>query len=342
MKITDINKPCSDKEDFIIEISMKIDDHDYIEFGRHLHFSESELRSITQDKTCDRKQTIQVLSLWRKKMAKNATYLALIRACLKTKFQDVAECVMKYAKNASAKPDEGETSQLFPEKCYPNWKEMPQFEKENVINKLRDEHKLVKEAFASFVVNLSGSFSERGVDPKDLQLFLQAYTSCKPPFEFKKNDTVKDVFIAISKRSTWFNDDLFEVVVNKFGTEAEKGSLQEYRTITLIPYLKRSIFQISSKSFSSCDSQSERITIFLKVFEKITLTGIELKAIVCNLANMLKINRSIFNFDHFKEGWFELFFTVNKEVFNPQESVFLEWAPSKKAFRITADLVTIL
>ena len=47
MKITDINKPCSDEEDFIIEVSMEIGDHDYIEFGHHLHFSESDLRSIT-------------------------------------------------------------------------------------------------------------------------------------------------------------------------------------------------------------------------------------------------------------------------------------------------------
>ena len=132
------------------------------------------------------------------------------------------------------------------------------------------------------------------------------------------------------------------VVVNEFGTENEKRLMQEYQHNTLIPYLKKSIFEIPLSSCSPSDSQSKRISIFLKVFEKITLTGIELKAIMCNLADMLKINKSIFYFDHFEEGCLELFFTVSKEIFNPQEYVFLEWAPSKKAFRITTDLVTIL
>ena len=340
MKITDINKPCSDKVDFIIEIPLKI--CDYIELGHQLQFSESELKSITQGKSCDEERKVTMLSTWRKKMAKNATYLALIRACLKTKLQDVAECVMKYAKNASAKPDEGETSQLFPEKCYNNWDDMSEIEKETIINNLLNDYKLVTEAFASLVLKLSGCFSSRGVDPKKLKLFVLTYVGDKPPFEFKRDDDVDDVFIAISKRSSLFNDELFVVLVNKFGTEAEKKLMQEYRIKTLIPYLKRSIFKIPSKSCSSYDSQSERISIFLKVFEKITLTGIELKTIVCNLTDMLKINRSIFYFDHFEEGCFELFFSVNKEVFDPQESGFLEWAPPKKAFRITADLVTIL
>ena len=294
MKITDINKPCSDKVDFIIEIPLKI--CDYIEFGRQLQFSESELKSITQDKSCDEERKVAVLSTWRKKMGKNATYLALIRACLKTKLQDVAECVMKYAKNASTKPDEEETLQLFPERCYPNWDDMSEIEKETIINNLLNEYKFVTEAFASLVLKLSRSFSERSVDPKDLQLFLLTHVGNNPPFEFNRNDNVKDVFIAISKRSSWFNDEIFVALVNKFGTEQENKLMQEYQINTLIPYLRRSIFEIPLKSSSQCYSQSKRISIFLKVFEKITLTGIELKTIKFNLANMLKINRSIFLF----------------------------------------------
>ena len=194
----------------------------------------------------------------------------------------------------------------------------------------------------NIVLKLSRSFSSRGVDPKDLQLFLQTYVGNNPPFEFNRNDNLKDVFIAISKRSSWFNDDLFLVIVNEIGTKVEKKSMQDYHHKTLIPYLRRYIFEIPSKSCSPCDPQSPKICLFLKVFDNILLTALEIKAIKCNLADMFRINKSIFYFDRYEEGCFELFFTVNKEVFSPQESVFLEWVPSKEAFRITTDLVTIL
>ena len=157
IKITDIDKPCSNKEDFIIKISMEIDDHDYIEFGRHLRFSESELTSITQENDDDDKRKVAVLSIWRDRMAKNATYLALIRACLKAKLQSVAECVIIYAKNTSDMSYEGETLQLFPEKCC-SWDNMTEIEKETVINDLLKEYKDVTKAFASLVLNLSRSF----------------------------------------------------------------------------------------------------------------------------------------------------------------------------------------
>ena len=62
MKITDINKPCSDKEDFIIEISMEIGDDDFTDFGRHLDFSESELTSITLGNNDDERK-VAVLSI---------------------------------------------------------------------------------------------------------------------------------------------------------------------------------------------------------------------------------------------------------------------------------------
>ena len=118
--------------------------------------------------------------------------------------------------------------------------------------------------------------------------------------------------------------------------------MQEYRHKTLILYLRRCIFEIPSKSCSPCDSQLPKTCLFLKVFDNILLTALEIKAIKCNLADMLRINASTLYFDHYEEECFELFFTVNKEVFSPQESIFLEWVPSKEAFRITTDLITIL
>ena len=141
MKITDINKPCSDKEDFIIKISMEIGDHDYIEFGRHLHFSETDLTSITLENDNNDERKVAVLSTWRNRMAKNATYLALIRACLKANLQSVAECVIINAKNTSEMSYVGETLQFFPEKCNHNWDNMSKIEQETAINDLLKEYK---------------------------------------------------------------------------------------------------------------------------------------------------------------------------------------------------------
>ena len=106
-------------------------------------------------------------------MAKNATYLALIKARLKANLQFVSECVIINAKNTSEMSYVGETLQFFPERCNHNWDNMSKIEQETAIMDLLKEYKDITKAFACLVLKLSRSFSNRGVDPKDLQLFFR-------------------------------------------------------------------------------------------------------------------------------------------------------------------------
>ena len=330
MTIKDIKRVCSDNDDFFLGISMKIKDLT----GVHLNVPECNLESTAGDDS-DRK--IDILWTWKRKFGSNATYLALIRAFLKMGNQTVAESIIEYAKHVLEPPQERKDSQITPAKCFPNWETMSETEKEKVENDLLEKDSQVRKAFSSLVLKLCKSFAKRGVKPIDVQLIVVNYGvpdgSSMSAFDFGKNDNMGEVFMVISQHSSWFNHQLFSVVVDEIGNQTEKDLFQEYLEKSLVPYLKSCIFEIPSRSFSTCDSSSQKISLFLKVFSKALLTGLDIKTIQHNLARLLGLNTSILHFCHYEEGCLELFFSVSTAVFH--ESIYLEWVPSKEAYRIT-------
>lgn len=338
MTIKDIKRECSDNDDFFLGISMKINDLAVV--SRHLKVPECNLES-TADDDSDRK--INVLWTWKRKFRSNATYLALIRAFLEMGNQIVAESIIEYVKHVLEPPQVRKESHITPAKCFPNWETMSENEKEKVENDLLEKGHQVRKAFSSLVLKLCNSFADRGVKPIDVQLIVVNYGvpdgSCRSAFDFGKNDNMGDVFMVISQHSSWFNHQLFSVVVDEIGNQTEKHILQEYLEKCLVPYLKSCVFEIPSRSFSSCGSSSQKTSLFLKVFNKTLLTGSDIKTIQRNLARLLGLNTSILHFCHYEEGCLELFFSVSIAVF--RESIYLEWVPSREAYMITVDVINL-
>ena len=342
--IENIEKECPDDDDFFIKISMKIDD--FIEVGRNLKVSERKMETIMQ-KPDDSEKKVAVLWAWKRKFGSDATYLALIKAFLDIEDRIMAECIMKYAKDVFIAPQSRKISQMAPEKSFRNWATMSESEQESVRNDLRKENSHVRETYASLIVKLNASFINRNVNPRKVQLFVENYgipegsKFSSSAFEFNKDDNMDDVFLILSRHSSWFNHQLFTVTVNNMGDQSEKNMLKQYQEAILIPYLKRCIFEIPSQSFS-LSLPLKNTSLFLKVFDKILLSGLEVKAVQQNLAELLGLNTSILHFQFYEKGCFELVFSVNTAVFNPLKCQHLEWDPSREAFRITTELVAIL
>ena len=95
-------------------------------------------------------------------------------------------------------------------------------------------------------------------------------------FDFRRDGGVSDVFLELSKHCTWFNYDALQVIVEILGDESEKMCLKEYEDKHLIPYLKRSIFEIPC---GPSDTQSQCTELLLKVSADLVITGGEVKAI---------------------------------------------------------------
>ena len=343
MNIEDIDQVCSDHDNFFLEISLKSDK--CIEVGHHLFVPEDKMETITRQREGDSERIIAVLLTWKQTMENNATYLVLVRAFLEMRNKSVAESIMKYAKDDIMIARSSKVSQINPAKRIDNWDKMSCGEKERVRVDLIEENRRVHEAFLFLLLNLYKSFMNRDVQPTDVQLIVQfcgipeEYTY---PFKFCEDDDMITVFVALSKHSSWFNFELISFLLDKIGTQEEKNIFQEYHQKILFPYLQRCIFEIPPQSFGQGSFQLQRACLFLKVVELILITGLEVKAIQHNLADMLGLNRCFFHFDLYQERSRELFFAVHSAIFNQLSLIYLEWDPSKEAYRVTADLVTIL
>ena len=338
MTIEDIEKECSDVDSLFIEIAMKIDD--YEEVGHHLNVSEQKLKSI-REKPSDSDRKLAILWAWKRKLGSDANYLALVRAFLAMEDRLVAESILKHAKDVLAVPLVKKPSQIFPEKCYPNWDKMSESDKEKMKNDLIEENEHVRIAFASLVHKLRDSFASRNVNPIDVLAIAINY-GIPEGSNCNENSDMRAVFLMLSKHSSWFNHQLFTVTIDVIGNPIEKKMLQQWQEETFLPYLKHCIFEIPSQSFSPCSSQSHSISLFLKVIENILLTGIDVETVQRKLAKLLGLSLYNLHFQSYQEGCFELFFIVNTPSFDPSECVHLEWQSSREAYKITVDLTTFL
>ena len=343
MTIEDIDEVCSDCDDFFLEISLKSDN--YKEIGHHLLVSEDKMETITSQRQSDSERTIAVLLTWKRTVENNATYLALVRTFLEIGNKSVAESIMKYAKDDIITSRLSKISEINPAKCIDNWDKMSDSEKERVRVDLIEENKRVREAFLLLILHLYNSLINRDVQPTDVQLNVkicgipEEYTY---PFMFCKDDDMSTVFVALSKHSSWFNFELISFLLDEIGTQEEKLFFQEYQQKILFLYLRRCIFEIPPHSFGQSNFRLQPTRLFLKVVDTILITGLEVKAIQRNLADMLGFNLAFIHFDLYQERSSELFFAVHSIVFNSLSLNYLEWVPSKEAYRVTADLVKIL
>lgn len=338
MTIEDIEKECSNIDSLFIEISMKIDNYEKV--ARHLNVPEQMLKSIAE-KPNDSERKLAILWAWKRKLGSDGNYLALVRAFLAMEDRLVAESILKHAKDVLSLPLVRKSSQIIPEKCYPNWDKMLESDKEKVKNDLIEENEDVRIAFASLIYKLQDSFASRDVNPIEVLSIAINYGIPKES-NCDENSDMRTVFLMLSKHSSWFNHQLFAATVKIIGNSNEKWLLQQWQEKKFLPYLKRCIFEIPSQSFTPCCSQSHTISLFLKVVEKVLLTGIDVETIQRKLAKLLGLSLFNLHFQSYQKGCFELFFIVNTLAFDPLKFDCLEWQSSRGAYEVTVDLTTIL
>ena len=346
-----VDKECDDG--VFIEVSQHMND-DYITAGRCLNLSTERVHSISQSDKSDVEKKNELLWAWKRKNGSAATYKELVKSFLKMEDRFVAESILKYLSKRMTSLTQTVTFHLAPEKAkvrYPNWEDLTESDQEAVRNQLMDDNRVVRKAYTSFVVQLIKSFIKRDVDPKIIQSTVHSYGTSKGHqqqpivFDFRKDDSVSGVFSELTKHCTWFNYDSLQVIVENLGDESEKMRLKEYEDKHLIPYLKRSIFEIPC---APPHTQSQRTKLLLKVSADLVITGGEVKAIQRNLARLLGFQSgAILHFNDYNDGCIELVFslpTVVLEKSSPKSKLFnyLEWDKSSQSYKVNVDLVAVL
>ena len=341
----EVEKECDD--DLFIEVSQHMDD--YIKVGEGLHLTNKVLDNISQTENGDVERKIAILWAWKRINGSTATAINLIKAFLEMGDLNMAEVILKRARSLQHM-----MFHLAPEKAktrYPNWAGMTESKQEAVRYKLIDENRDVREAYAVFVANLMDSFIKRGVDPRVIQTLVNSFVPLEGGhdhsvvFNFSKDDSVSQVFCELSKHNTWFNYELFNVLVKSLGNDYERQYLSTYEDDHLIPYLNRSIFEIPCAYFHG---ESQRTMLILKVSTDLVLTGSEVKSIQRKLAKLLGFQNSAYlRFESYNEGCIELVFSLPTALVNECFSKstlfkYLVWEPSRNFFKVDVDVITLL
>ena len=346
-----LEKECDDG--VFIEISQHMND-DYIAVGHCLHLSSEKVHSISQSDKSDVQKKIEILWAWKRKNGSAATSKELVKTFLKMEDRFVAESILKYLSKRTTSLPQTTIFHLALEKAknrHPNWEDLTESEQEAVRNQLMDENRDVREAYVLFVAQLTKSFRERKVNPRDIQSTVCNYGIAEghqhepKVFDFRRDDSISDVFFELSQHCTWFNYDFFHVIVNILGDESERKCLNKYEDEHLIPYLKRSIFEIPC---TPLHAQSQRTKLLLKVSADLVITGGEVKAVQRNLAKLLGFKSStLLRFENYNKGCIELVFSLPTVIFeksSPGSKLFtnIEWDKLRQSYRFIVGLANVL
>ena len=351
LQYEELDKECDDY--LLIEVSRHLQKIDQLKVGHCLNLSSKTLESIMQDKQHDEERKFAMLCEWKTINGSAATSLELLNIFLKMEDTVVLKSILKYLSNQNASEPQPIEVYLAPEKAedsYPNWNKLTECEKEAIRNKLMNENRDVRKAYTNFVFQLLRSFTKRNIHPGAIQTVVQCYGASEGSqhqpivFDFGKDDDVPHVFAVLSRHCSWFNYEAFQVLVDFLGDEDEKKYLKTYENDHLIPYLKRSIFEIPCSS----QCQSQHTNFHFKVPTDLCITGNEVKAVQHNIAKLLGLeNAAILHFVNYNIGCIELIFSLPTVVLNdispkPQLITFMEWKKSKRCYKINVGLVTVL
>ena len=344
-----LEKECDD--DLIIEVLQHVKDYESVGCG--LKLSSDTLKSISQTKKDDIEGKNAILWAWKRKNGSAATSIELVKVFLKLEDRFVAELILKYLSKETTSEEHQMPCNLVPQKakeCYPNWADLTEHEQEAVKDRLMDENHDVRQAYTGFVFKLINSFKECKVDPNDVRSLVHSLGAIEGsqqlPAVFNFADTsISGVFSELTKHCTWFNYELFQVIVKIKGNEAEKQYLKTYEDDHLIPYLNRSIFEIPC---TPSHDQSHCNLLLFKVSADLYISGKEVKAIQRNLAKLLGLkNSALLRFENYNEGCIELVFSFPTVIFNEsspksQLLTYTEWEESLNCYRVNADIVNVL
>lgn len=337
----DLTKVCDD--DLFSEILEHIDD--FKKVGNGLRISSKYIDSISQSDESDVERKADVLYAWKSENSTTATFIKLIIAFLNMENKAAVNSILAYLSKRSTSESNSITYKLNPHKAkkrYPNWERLSENEKEKTRNKLMAENRDVRKAYTVFIYKLKCSFTQRKVDPSDVQSIVKSFCSAEV-FSFSKDDNIGITFTEITGHCTWFNYESLKVIVEILCDDAESKYLKTYEDEHLRPYLNRSIFEIPC---TPSRNQSRADLLFKVPME---LTGNQVKAIQQNLAAFLGFDSSaIFHFECYEEGCIDLIFSLPKVILlkgfsnfhQPFTNVVRD--ESRKCYRAMVDLLTVL
>ena len=273
----------------------------------HFGFTQPEIEELRHDFDTERQRKLEMLWNWRRKNGSDATYIAIVRIFLKMNDKQLAEVVLKHFK------------QEVPAGKYQKWDNMNEFEQKKVKTNLYVEHQNIRRKFSFLVDDVLKSLEERKIEVSRLKLFLATYGipegDSAPALlsKIESASTLADVLLIMQIHySSWFNIQLFKDVVNRFGSNDDQRKMKEYEKDELVPYLRRSIFEIPSKSFHNVTT--DLISLVLYLPDDVIPTGQHVEIIRANLSQLLGIPVGVLQFLGYDKGSTILTFAVPKAL----------------------------
>lgn len=196
-----------------------------------------------------------------------------------------------------------------------------------MIDQLDTEANEMDQEFGSLATDIALSFANRNVKLDGLKVFLSTLEIFKArstieassthliPFteKIKEALTICDLFINMTTAWSWFNDQLFDALLKKFGNEEEKAMMTAYEQ-KLGQFLKRHVYEMPSSIHNP--SEIKGFTKFnVKLADRIrTEKASELPKIQSRFARLLEVKSYALILTTIKEGCVELCFLVPEEV----------------------------
>lgn len=339
------------KDNLFVALSTRITHFEKIAF--HLELTQADVEQIRRDKDREQARILAVLWKWRAKRGNYATYSALLTAFMEMDDREVAEFIEEYVRKCSG-PSSSTKVPFTPEKTeekFLNWETLTDNERERIKNELQEENNLVREKFACLFIDILNSFEQKQVQYMKLKIFLQLSLriySHKVIFpDLEAAESLMNVFSFLSNHCSWYNFEVLESVVKKFGSIDDEKLLSVYIEGILKPYLERSIFEIPPDSLgANCDPATLQ-QVCLKLPDDLVLSGCDVKLIQTKLAKRMGIPTSILQLQSYCTGCIELEFIIERVYLTnlPNDiPLFIDtvWDDNKQVYFINADILTIL
>ena len=194
-----------------------------------------------------------------------------------------------------------------------------------MIDQLETEANEMDQEFGSLVKNISLSFAKRNMKLEDLKIFFSSLESVEARSTIKANlilftekiqeaPTISDLFFIMTKTWSWFNNQLFEALLKKFGTAEEEKAMMTAYEQKLGQFLKRRMYEMPSSIHKT--SEIKGFTKFnVKLADKMrSEKASELPKIQSRFARLLEVKRYALTLTTIKENHVELCFLVPEEV----------------------------
>ena len=334
-----LDKPCCDN---LFE-TLKTEIPSFEVAAPYFGFKEPEIVELRSDFSYERQRRLQMLWKWKAKNGSDATYLAIVQVFLKMGNKQLAECVLGFCCREKEVPSIDSHVNPSKVKKYQNWESMSNFEREKITNKLHVENQEIRIKYSFLVDNFLTSLQKREIEVNRLKLFLTSYSGV-PQVTLLNATTLAEVLLIIqTSYSSWFNIQLFEHIVEQFGSDDDKENMRAYEESYLVPYLQRSIFEMPSKSFGGNET-TDRISLGLRLPNEVIPTGQDVAIIKHKLSQHLGITDEILLFIRYDEGSTILIFEAPEALCHIAvlRNMIEKTDTTKRIYTITDDLAQVI